>query len=828
MKKIALVAALGLLSTASHALTRHVFYDFDNLSHGGFSLDLHGEWSLGDLLSNSKPEGIKDGTGSLEILAHLKPQQAIRLYKGYQNGDLSAIKSLRFYAKATKPGLKVNFFAMTNEWKWSQLPVIELKPGVWTEVNVKFSDMPTLVPGKMNAFGLAFDAWGGYEGSVYVDSIDYFAEGDYGREKARATTSGFEVAKKTVAVDVAVDGAKAYGVAKKGLIAFNSGDPVHDNVFASQKLKEAGPGIMRMWGFGGYHTTMTINPAEGEYHWEYFDREVKHLLSLGWEPMFCLGEVQKWNADPKRYVPKDFFKWAKMAGAMVKHYNRDLKLNLKYWEIWNEHDIEFWGGTEEEYLQLLRVACKEMKAADPSIHIYAGVWANPGMVKKAGAPMLDKVPPKGLYDGITWHNYLISVYTPEEKIMGLTPLVEAPAYNAWSIFHERGLDMDYGMSEANINPSAMTDWRYEGMLGGVYWGSELIHFILQNSSLAVFFTFNGDDNYASVVDRARPSYQSILLYGKYAKIVGKQWLQTSYPAAQANLETLALADDKNFSILAVNKDLKGTAFKAGYQLSNLPALKSLHAWGIREKQREVTDLGLVPVKNGKVDYVFPPYSVTILTGSFETPRSLAAVQRAEPSPAALGLAVLGQYSWNGKPAVIAKGSSAKAAPAFSVGKSQIRLARDAKNLYVLASVKQDHAPRNNKEIKNLWNGDSIELDISSKADMAGKSRLKKSDSDYQIVMAPTSASGKPAIFCFSADFKNMEISVTPDKAGYTLAATIPLSNFSGLDWPSGKKIRFDMAVSRSGADGNRENKTFWNATTDAWDSPDEWGLAVIE
>ncbi len=417
--------------------------------------------------------------------------------------------------------------------------------------------------------------------------------------------------------------------------------------------------------------------------------------------------------------------------------------------------------------------------------------------------------------------------------------------------------MAVGMTEANINPSAETDWRYEGMLGGVYWASELVHFILQNCSLAVFFTATGDDNYAALTDRAKPSYQSILLFAKHAKVVGKQWLKTSYPEINANLETLALADDKEFSLLAVNKDTRGTAFKAKYKLSNLPALDgSLHAWGIRDGHLEATDLGTVPVSQGEINVTFPPFSVTVLTGRFQKPRKAAALLKAEPTSASQGLAVLGQYSWNGLPARIAKAPAGVRLtadlaafsgvpaiqldgkdPAKVVGaklgspgdlRASLRLMRDDKNLYLACEVRQGRGPLNKKWMNELWNADSLELDISSKSDLAYKSRLKKSDWDYQICLAPDSVSGKPAIICYNAAFSGMEVVAKAVKDGYDLAAKIPLSNFADLDWAPGKKLRFDVAVARAGKDGNRETKLYWNATSDAWDSPDEWGLAEIQ
>ncbi len=836
-----LLCTFLLLGASSRA---EVFYNFDNLSHGGFIIDGEKDWSKGQVFSASDPAGIKAGKGALDVRLNLKPGKDVRVAKFYQTGDLSMLTSLSFQVKAAKPGLHVSFFAMTDGWKWSQLGEQELKPGAWTEVKAVLAEVKGLKPDKMNCLGLFFRAEQGYSGSVFVDEVMYATDGrPYPREAARAAKSPFAAVKSTQPVSVSVDGAKAHGVVKPGIISFNISGPLRGNDYASGLLKEAGPGVMRMWSFGGYKAQMNFNPAEGKYDWEYLDAEVKHLLSIGWQPMFCLGECQNWNMDPKRYVPKDFAKWARMAGDTVRHYNVDLKWGLKYWEIWNEHDIGFWGGTEEEYLQLLKLAAAEMKKADPGIRIFAGAWANPGLVKKLGGAMLDKVPPKGLYDGISWHNYLVSSILPEEKLMPLTPLMESPAYNGWKHLRERGLDstMEVGMSEANINPSAETDWRWEGMLSGVYWASAMLHYILQNASLATFFQSDGDDNYGAITDKARPSFHSVLLFGKHAKVVGKQWLATVYDPSLANFETLALASDDEFSLLAVNKDLTGKAYAATYDLAGLPELESLQAWGIRDGQLEACPQGKAKLKKGKASYTFPPYSVTVLKGRFKSKRAPAPLTTAEPGAAALGMAVLGQYSFSGTPAVLAKApakvsladpKSFAAAPPIAIqGKgysAKVRLMKDAENFYVECEVEQGRGPVNQQPLSQLWNADSVEVGICSRADLAGKSRLKKSDWDYQLCLAPSSESGKPAIICYNAEFKGMQVESKPGATGYRLAASIPLSNFEELDWAPGKKVRFDVAVAKAGPDGKRESKQYWTATTDAWDSPDEWGLAEIQ
>jgi len=860
--KRAIIAAILVVSSGASAADKTVtLYNFDQIGLSGFGFDHEPEKGTGELRVNTKPANKLKGAASLEADLDLQAGGNAKVAKYYQSDDQSAFHTLVIHLKAEKPGLKAKFYAQSGpDWKWVELPSSELQAGKWTELKVAFKDLKDFDPAKFDDFGLVFEPVSGeYKGKVWLDEIQAIGSGVWGREKYRKERSPFAEVKSTVPVDVAVDGSVAYGTVKRGIISFNLGGvPTRNDPFVSKKLKEAGPGIMRMWSYFEFNPALT-NPSEGIYHWERIDAETKHLLSLGWEPMFCLGQCQPWNQEPKRYVPADFNKWAAMAAEAVKHFNKDLNLHLQYWEIWNEHDIFFWGGTEEEYLKLLKTATEAMKKVDPTIHIFAGAWSNPGLVKQLGGKMLDTVPPQGRYDGISWHNYLSGSIIPEKDVMSLTPLLEAPAYRAWEHLAKRGLDrtMEVGMSEANICPSMLTDWRQEGMLSGVYWASCLTHFIQQNVSLSTLFVASGDEEYGVITDRAKPSYSAMQLFSRYAKVVGKQWLETSYKAEEnPSLETLALASDREFSIVAVNKDLTGKAYQVTYQLKNLPPLSSVEAAGIDDGNREAGKSMRLPLKDNSFTVTLKPYSVTVFRGSFAKKRELAEIRKHEPTKAALGIPVLGQYSWNGAPAVISKvaraivinGDTAEfgSLPAIDInpadparvvqGKvkdqtelsAKVWLAYDDQYVYLGCNVKQGRKPLNNKDAGQLWNGDGLEFYLSSKTDLAYVSRLQKSDWDYQACMAPTSKSGEPVLTFFGRSTEGAVIKSKPTDDGYMITVKIPVKDLDDFNWASGKKVRFDVSVFKAGADGNRAQKMFWNAVTDAWDSPDGWGLAEIK
>ncbi len=158
----------------------------------------------------------------------------------------------------------------------------------------------------------------------------------------------------------------------------------------------------------------------------------------------------------------------------------------------------------------------------------------------------------------------------------------------------------------------------------------------------------------------------------------------------------------------------------------------------------------------------------------------------------------------------------------------LRLAEDGKNLYIACEVTQGRGPVNKQAYDNVWNGDALELYLSSKSSMLKTSRMKKSEWDYQILLVPTSATGKPVIRAFGVDLTGAEMKATPSAKGYVVTGIVPLSNFKECDWAPGKSYKFDAALAKAGEAGVRDAHLFWNATVDAYDNPDLWGQADVK
>ena len=112
------------------------------------------------------------------------------------------------------------------------------------------------------------------------------------------------------------------------------------------------------------------------------DESILTTLDAGTETFFRLGQsiehqIKKHGTLP----PKDFYKWAVVCEHIIRHYNagwaNGFKLNIQYWEIWNEPDLDpedsdnkrTWGGSKKQFFDLYEIAAKHLKKCFPELKI---------------------------------------------------------------------------------------------------------------------------------------------------------------------------------------------------------------------------------------------------------------------------------------------------------------------------------------------------------------------------------------------------------------------------------------------------------------------------
>lgn len=116
----------------------------------------------------------------------------------------------------------------------------------------------------------------------------------------------------------------------------------------------------------------------------YIERGMKPLAQFGFMPEALSTKPQPYQHDWKpgmpynkiftgwTYPPKDYTKWSELVYQWVKHtvekYGRK-EVESWYWELWNEPDGQYWGGTVEEFCKLYDYTVAGATRALPTIKI---------------------------------------------------------------------------------------------------------------------------------------------------------------------------------------------------------------------------------------------------------------------------------------------------------------------------------------------------------------------------------------------------------------------------------------------------------------------------
>ncbi len=112
------------------------------------------------------------------------------------------------------------------------------------------------------------------------------------------------------------------------------------------------------------------------------DESILVCLDAGTETFFRLGQTIEHQIKKHGTVPpKDFKKWAVICEHIIRHYNEGwangYKLNIQYWEIWNEPDLDdddslnkrTWGGTKAQFFVLFEITSMHLKKQFPHLKI---------------------------------------------------------------------------------------------------------------------------------------------------------------------------------------------------------------------------------------------------------------------------------------------------------------------------------------------------------------------------------------------------------------------------------------------------------------------------
>lgn len=146
------------------------------------------------------------------------------------------------------------------------------------------------------------------------------------------------------------------------------------------------------------------------YDFALTDRALDWMFKAGTKPFFRLGQsIEPWGKTYHVNPPKDYAKWARICEHIIAHYTEEWaqgkKWDIKYWEIWNEPDLDkkTWTGTKEEFFEFFKVTLKHLKARFPNLKIGGPAMAHPFRWKDFFIPACAKenLP----LDFYSWHRY---------------------------------------------------------------------------------------------------------------------------------------------------------------------------------------------------------------------------------------------------------------------------------------------------------------------------------------------------------------------------------------------------------------------------------------
>ena len=156
------------------------------------------------------------------------------------------------------------------------------------------------------------------------------------------------------------------------------------------------------------------------------DESILATLEAGTETFFRLGQsIEHHIKKHATLPPADFEKWAKICEHIIRHYNYGwadgYKLNIKYWEIWNEPDLDedtnpnkrTWGGTKAQFFDLFEVTAKHLKTCFPELKIGGPALA---WREEWGKEFLEEMNRRKVpMDFFSWHIYCREPFHMSEK-----------------------------------------------------------------------------------------------------------------------------------------------------------------------------------------------------------------------------------------------------------------------------------------------------------------------------------------------------------------------------------------------------------------------------
>lgn len=296
--------------------------------------------------------------------------------------------------------------------------------------------------------------------------------------------------------------------------------------------------------YGGEHTVDVLsifpdfNADENDpdsYDFTLTDDYLSHIMLAGAQVFFRLGnKIEHWKKHYGIMPPPDFNKWAVVCEHIIAHMNEGWadghRMNIEYWEIWNEPDgyNKCWTGTDEEFYELFAVTAKHLKNRFPNIKVGgpALCWVNEKWLR----PFFTKIRNENVpLDFFSWHAYSSEVSKITDQAKAARALLdEFGFYETESILNE--WNYVKGWSEPDWTYSKKTE---RSSKGAAFIGAVMSACQKEKTDMLMYYdartnsTMNGlFDIYT--LEKAK-GYYPIMLWGKMLNMKNECFTECTVP-----------------------------------------------------------------------------------------------------------------------------------------------------------------------------------------------------------------------------------------------------------------------------------------------------------
>ncbi|MFZ5830660.1 MAG: hypothetical protein ACOY3P_11260 [Planctomycetota bacterium] len=217
-------------------------------------------------------------------------------------------------------------------------------------------------------------------------------------------------------------------------LAYGAGPDNHAQR-AAERAALCGVKIVR-----GHPVWPRIQPKPDVWDWSSCDAIVEAHAKYGIETQLLLSGAPRWS------FQSDGVPTTEAWGTFCRELARRYRGTVRFYELWNEPDIGFFKGTQEQYIDLLRVGFRAIKEADPSAQVTTAGFASwshaqtkPGMVPRVISECQDS------YDLIAYHRHGEFPGFRDELQQHLLPYCKAVLTSPKPLyFTETGMDTRHG------------------------------------------------------------------------------------------------------------------------------------------------------------------------------------------------------------------------------------------------------------------------------------------------------------------------------------------------------------------------------------------------